>query len=177
MKGICKMNYVGLDIDGVLCDWHSLIEGLFKPNDVSTKYFWKNLGRFADIQDILTNPVYYKNAPPCENAYELIKFLNDNNISYFISTNRAESLVGVTVSWLRKYLNISPKTIVYFDKNDYPLNAEFVIYIEDRVDYIPTLLELNFFVLLLNKVWNEDFSYPNRVSNLIEARDFIINNL
>lgn len=115
------MNKIGVDIDGVIYDWHGVVYRHFveeKNFAGSFQDFWG--GYFhtlsEDYQEYLTTiPTYYEETTPIFGAINFLHWLNKNYTIYYISS-RPKEVERVTEKYFKR-LNIPQGSNLYLTNN------------------------------------------------------------
>ena len=182
------MKRLGIDLDGVVADYHSYLINDINRSNINGKTFtledWtdysfskafkypKDLQNIVDKHSLGGEFIYVE---PIEGAIDAIKELDIKN-SIHIITGRTGKAKESSIAWLEKY-NI-PYDSITFTLNKaraaYILNCDLMI--EDDAKQSMSIADAGIEVLLFNKPWNrqlENIPLIIRVNNWKEIVDIL----
>jgi uncharacterized HAD superfamily protein len=158
---------IGLDLDGVVCDWHRSVLTLFNergynfdPSFESPYWDWIKDNVRKEDWDWLWNEgvkVSYEKASPYPGAVSFVhKLRKKGNI--VVLTARPEGCWRVTIDWWYRFMYFSPTGFNFFYSG---LEKELVkvdYFIEDNYNYANNYAEAypHANVILFERAWNEN---------------------
>ena len=180
---------IGLDIDGVIIDYVSVILPLLSEicnrpiiyDDITHPALTRIL---EDIDEETSEQIWeqilgtdlLQTSPPVKGAVEGVAALSRHEI--WLITGRPESLRGLTISWLDKNA-IKYDRIVFESAKEAGFSSpekECDLFVEDQLEITRTFAEAGINTLLYNQPWNYAPSLPEncrRVYNWNEITEII----
>ena len=164
-KNICEAN-IGFDLDGVLLDLFGSVKksldriGINIDMDSLKEYNADEHECKEEIIKCFHNPYVFLNADPFKGSYELMKFLYNKNIKFFIETiSLNEKIANIKEVWLSKYFPfIKTKDVYHRIGKDAPkFYKDATIVVEDNPYYIETstFKNSNHIVALMDRSYNK----------------------
>jgi len=175
------MKTIGLDLDGVLYDWHGVIFDYIKyhkqiPEDY--KDFWRKARLDNYCRELLTYlvdiPIFYTKKDIMPRTLRVVEELAKNNRIYYITT-RPDSAKHATMSWLKRcnlphYENL----IITQNKRPYIAMLECDYFVDDRFKTIDNIQDItNAILFKSNYMYDEDvegYNYIEQLEELLEVR-------
>ncbi len=164
-----KNGSIGVDIDGVCCDWVSVAANIIALEyDIRLEVIYDFLGAGLPLPDWLEEKFaevaekekpYRVCAPHLDSRYYLrMLYSRPEPYQIFYVTHRNRRLVGVTEDWLWRHGFPRWNKVYYTDgksKVDYARELKLDIFVEDRVDVAEELINVVPNVILITRPWNE----------------------
>lgn len=170
---------IGLDMDGVIYDWHSVVHRYYMlyANYTGTfREFWMEYipSLSEENQDyIVSIPLFYDQAFPTVDAQEYLPKLAEIGELFYI-TSRPDSARFVTRKFFRKHnLPDSENLFMVADKQPVIRLYDIDVFVDDRGETLEDLGNICLTVLM-NKPWNEHYKDTfTRVNSLQEFYELL----
>lgn len=187
---------IGVDIDDVIADFiptlvlfHNDLYGsnLTKNHFVSYD-FWKVWGGTKEeavfkVNEMLTNPTYFRKIPPLDNSIPSLRKLKDEGAILHAITGRRNSALNSTMEWINTYF---PDffTSIHFT-NSYCLEGKsekkskickdlgVTVIIEDHITHALDCAENDIRVLLFDCPWNKNTPVHEKIERVFSWNEVI----
>ncbi|MFC1995382.1 hypothetical protein ACFLVM_00680 [Chloroflexota bacterium] len=165
-----KRLVIGMDIDGVVVDFGSVILPLLSKV-CNRKVVYQDLCSWdlgealninektmADTWEQILDSDLFRHAPAINGAIEGLSAISKHEI--WLVTSRPLSTQDLTLSWLRDN-KVHYDHIVFNRRGDkLSVGPKFDVFVEDFVDEACTIAEAGIFTLLFNQPWNNTSILP-----------------
>ena len=177
-KIIMKRLVIGIDIDGVIVDFGSVILPLLsevcaRPVMYQDLCSW-DLSKALNIdEEIMANTWkqildsdLLRHAPPIKGAIEGLSVLSKHEI--WLVTSRSVSMQNLTSSWLHDN-KVSYNQLV-FDRlgNKHLVGPTFDVFVEDFIEEAYTIAEAGISTILFDQPWNKTSTLPKNCKRVYE---------
>lgn len=171
------MKNLGLDLDGVLYDWHTPVwnyHRLYKGFEGSFDEFWSGDAQKSLPYDYLMGvDIFYSSAFPTKDVVSFLDYVKDRFNIYYI-TARPESVRLTTEQYFRRY-NFPYVDNLIFSHDKVPVARKLGLdyMIEDSAPNVIKLSDV-VFTILVARPWNRHIQneYPT-IRNLMESIKYL----
>ena len=172
---------IGLDLDGVLYDWHGVIYDHIKwKEDIPEDYkeFWRKAKKEDYYRDLLENlveiPIFYTRKDILPSVLKVVNEIAKKHRIYYITT-RPESARRATISWLERCnLPYAENVIITQNKRPYIAMLECDYFVDDKHETIDDIKDVTNAILFKSTyMYDEDvegYNYIESLDELLEAK-------
>jgi len=169
---------IGMDIDGVIVDYTSVLLPLL--SDVCQRQVFRvdlncwDISKALDIEEELLTSVWEKllgsdilrDAPPIRGALAGLSTLSKHEI--WLVTARPAVLQDLTLSWL-SHNKVKYDHVVFDGKKDrLSVEQSFDVFVEDSLEHASAIAEAGVFSLLLDQPWNQSPVLPRQCKRVYD---------
>ncbi len=167
---------LGIDLDGVLYDWHDALHVYYQymmGYEGTFREFWLNYipSLSAEKQDYLVNlPIIYDTKVPSKDITDFLDFVRDNVEEVYYITKRPLEIERVTRRYLRRYnFPFQDNLIITGDKASACRLYGVTHFLDDFASHVEAVKGIAE-VYLMAKPWNEQ--YQDQYNTVHSLREF-----
>jgi len=161
------MKRLGLDLDGVLYNWHNAVYTelqIYEDLDVDFHEFWSSIYttyKTKKFWEYLVNLRHlYGNQVPSKELVEMVQNIGRRYSIYYI-TNRPVQVADTTRNWLNRYKFPYVRNLIFTkDKPAVCNSVDIHLMVEDRVHNVIELLDADINTIVIRQPYNE-FALPD----------------